>query len=148
MEARAVSPREFTLPVVALAMVGFGAFSERAEAVSVALIAIGAGMFFIGLLLPTLTEFQIGPSGFSGKLRERDQEVQAALEPHSEGLLRTAVTIAGSPEKGRELLDQALVETYMQWQQAKRDGPADTVLKRLGDIASAEVSSAAPGASP
>lgn len=126
-------------------MVGFGTFSHRAEAISVALIAIGAGMFFIGLLLPTLTEFQIGPGGFSGKLRERDREVQAALEPHSEGLLRTAVTIAGSPEKGRELLDQALIETYMQWQRAKREGPADAVLKRLGDLAPAEASSSASG---
>lgn len=133
--ARALSPREITLPVVALAMLGSGVIAHKAPTVSVTLIVVGAGMFFIGVLLPTLTEFQVGTSGFSAKLRERNEEVRTAIDPHSEELLRTAALIAGSPEKGRELLDQALIETYMRWQQAKREGPADAVRKRLDDLA-------------
>lgn len=128
-----INPREFTLPVVALAMVAYGAVSKSGSA-GVTLIVVGAGMFFIALLLPTLTEFKIGPSGFSGKLRERDREVQATIEPESASLLQTAIGLAGSPEAGRELLDRALVETYLRWQQAKREGPADAVRRRLGDL--------------
>jgi hypothetical protein len=44
------------------------------DTVSVTLIVIGAGMFFIGALIPTLTEFQVGPTGFakmSGRLTWR-----------------------------------------------------------------------------
>ncbi|HEY8808516.1 MAG TPA: hypothetical protein VIM28_00720 [Solirubrobacterales bacterium] len=53
-------------------------------------------MFFVGIFLPVLTEFQIGPGGFSGKLRERDQEVQATLEPHTNSL-----TLAPRHSQGR-----------------------------------------------
>jgi hypothetical protein len=118
-------------------MVALGSFNRPTGTVSVALIVVGAGMFFVGMLLPALTEFQIGPSGFSAKLRERDQEVRATLDPHSEDLMRTAALLAGSPEAGRELLDQALVETYLRWQQVKHEGPADAVRRILGDLAPA-----------
>jgi hypothetical protein len=141
---RGIGPRELTLPIVALAMVSFGAFA-RTDAVSVTLIVVGAGMFFIGTLLPALTEFQIGPSGFSAKLRERDEEVQTTLEPHTESLMRTAVLLAGSPEAGQELLDKALIETYLRWQQAKREGPAEAVRKHLGDLAPSAADEAPAG---
>lgn len=134
---RVANPRELTLLFLAAMMVGCGAFAGLTETVSIAMVAIGSGMFFIGILLPALSEFQIGPSGFSGKLRERDQEVQATLEPHTENLMRTAALLAGSTEAGRELLDQALVETYMRWQEAKREGPAEAVLRHLGSLAPA-----------
>ncbi len=136
------------MPAVALAMVGAGIFSEGA--VAVALIVVGAGTFFIGTLEPTLSEFKIGPSGFSAKLRERDLEVKAAIEPESERLLRTATLLAGSPEAGRELLDRALVETYLRWQQAKQEGPADAVHRLMVDLVPAPepTSSAAPGGAP
>jgi hypothetical protein len=132
--ARAVGPREMSLPIVALAMVAVGVAAHAAE-ISVALIVVGSGMFFVGMLLPTLTEFEIGPGGFSAKLRERDHEVRAALEPDEQSLMRAAIALAGTPEKGRELLDQALVETYLRWRQAKQDGPADAVRGRLGELA-------------
>ena len=112
-------------------MVVFGAIQNRVAAISIALIAIGAGMFFISMLLPTLTEFQIGPSGFAAKLRQRDAEVEASLSPESEGLLNLAVQLAGGEKSGQELLERALVETYMRWSQAKRDGPAEAVRAQL-----------------
>jgi hypothetical protein len=134
---RAINPREFTLPIVAAAMAIYGMFSGLAGSVAVALIVLGSGMFFISMLLPTLTEFQIGPGGFSAKLRERDQEIKATLEPESASLLRTATELAGNPEAGKELLDKALVETYMRWQQAKQEGPANTVRRHLDNLAPA-----------
>ncbi len=116
-------------------MVGCGAFAGLGDAVAVALIVVGAGMFFIGMILPTLAEFQIGVKGFSGKLRERDREFQATLDPDAERLMQTAIDLAGNPEAGKELLERALVDTYMRWRQAKRDGAADAVRGQLEELA-------------
>ena len=103
-------------------------FSGLAGSVAVALIVLGSGMIFVSMLLPTLTEFQIGPSGFSAKLRERDQEVEATLEPESgEPAAHRRRRWPGAPRRAGSRLDKALVETCMRWQQAKQDGPADTV---------------------
>lgn len=132
---RIAEPRELFLLALAMTMVAYGAFGGRSETVAVALIAIGSGMFFVGIFLPVLSEFQIGPGGFSGKLRERDQEVQATLEPHTNSLTLAAAALAGSPEAGRELLERALVETYLGWGDAKREGPAEAVIKRLENLA-------------
>lgn len=137
---KTVDATAIALPVVALTMVGAGILSstlELADAVAVALIVVGAGTFFIGALAPVISEFKIGPGGFSAKLRERDDEVRSSLEPDSERLLHTATLLAGNPEQGRELLETALIETYVRWQQAKREGPADTVRKLLADLAPA-----------
>lgn len=144
---RIAEPRELFLLALAMTMVAYGAFGGLSDTVAVALIAIGSGMFFVGIFLPVLTEFQIGPGGFSGKLRERDQEVQATLEPHTNSLTLAAAALAGSPEAGRELLERALVETYLGWQEAKREGPAEAVIKRLENLAptfAVDTSSAAP----
>lgn len=146
---RVGNPRELTLLAIALTMVAFGAFAISSDSVSVAMIAIGSGMFFVGIFLPALTEFQIGPGGFSAKLRERDEEIQATLEPHAEGLMRAAALLAGDPEAGRKMLEQALVETYLGWQQAKQEGPAEAVIRRLEQLAPAPVAETAtvPGGS-
>jgi hypothetical protein len=144
---RIAEPRELFLLALAMTMVAYGAFGGLSDSVAVALIAIGSGMFFVGIFLPVLSEFQIGPGGFSGKLRERDQEVQATLEPHTNSLTLAAAALAGSPEAGRELLERALVETYLGWQEAKREGPAEAVIKRLEILAptfAVEASAAAP----
>jgi hypothetical protein len=138
---RVANPRELTLLALAVIMVIFGAAPGHSDSVAIALIAIGSGMFFVGIFLPVLTEFKIGPSGFSAKLRERDHEIRESLEPHTESLGLFAATLAGTPEGGRELLDRALVETYMRWRQAKEEGPADAVRRILGDLA---VGTAAP----
>jgi hypothetical protein len=144
---RVANPRELTLLVLAVTMVAFGAAAGLTDTVAIALIVVGSGMFFVGIFLPVLTEFQIGPGGFSAKLRERDHEVQATLEPHTESLMSTAALLAGSPEAARELLDRALVETYLRWQQAKSEGPAEAVLRHLGDLAPAVVADASAAAS-
>lgn len=122
-------------------MVGLGVVQNRVAAISIALIAIGAGMFFISMLLPTLTEFQISASGFSAKLRQRDAEVEASLSPESEDLLELAVHLTGGEKSGQELLERAVVETYMRWSRAKRDGPVEAVRTQLHTLAM----SASPG---
>jgi len=132
---RVANPREMTLLALAVTMVVFGAAAGLSDPTSVALIAIGSGMFFIGIFLPVLSEFQIGPGGFSAKLSEREHEVRASLEPHTDGLMRAAAALTGNPEAGRELLERALLETYLGWQDAKREGPAEAVIKRLENLA-------------
>jgi hypothetical protein len=141
---RIANPRELALLGLAVIMVVFGAAAGLSDTTSVALIAIGSGMFFIGLFLPVLSEFQIGPGGFSAKLRERDQEVRTSLEPHTDGLLRAAAALAGDPVAGKQLLEQALLETYLAWQDAKREGPAEAVIKRLESLAPAVAVEASP----
>lgn len=129
-------------------MVACGAFlTDLTDPVAVALIVVGAGMFFIGMLLPTLTEFQIGPGGFSAKLRERDEEIQATLDPDSDRLLQIATQLAGSQKDGEQLLERALVDIYMKWSRARREGPADAVLEQLRNLApkSAQATPSAPG---
>jgi hypothetical protein len=143
---RVANPRELTLLVLAVVMVAFGAAAGLSDSVAVAMIAIGSGMFFVGIFLPALTEFKIGPSGFSAKLRERDQEVQASLEPHAESLGLAAAALAGSPDGGRQLLERALVETYLGWQDAKQEGPAEAVIRRLEVLAPAIAGEPAPPA--
>jgi hypothetical protein len=117
-------------------MVVAGVFvDERSDAVAVALIVVGAGMFFIGMLAPTLSEFKIGPGGFSAKLRERERDVQTALGPDVDGLTRTATWLTGSPEAGKKLVERALIETYMRWPDAQRRGSADAMREKIVELA-------------
>jgi hypothetical protein len=128
-EARAI-----VLPAVALTMVAVGVLLGN-DTVSVTLIVIGAGMFFIGALIPTLTEFQVGPTGFSAKLRERDLDFHTVLGPEADRLVRTATWLAGGPEAGKDLADRALIETYMRWPHERIDNPADAVRERMVEMA-------------
>jgi hypothetical protein len=137
-EAQIFDSRTIAIAAASVVMVVCGAFvASLSDAVALALIVIGAGMFFIGMLLPTLSEFEIGPGGFSAKLRERDEEIKATLDPDTENLMHAATLLAGGGAAGKELLERALAETYLQWKQAKREGPADAVLKRLDELAPA-----------
>lgn len=93
-----------------LAMVALGAFATGlAEAIAIALIVVGAGMFVLALLLPAVSEFEIGPGGFSAKLRERE----ARLQPEGDRLSQLAGLLAGGPAEAEELLRRAIAETYL-----------------------------------
>lgn len=118
-------------------MVAAGAgigLSDHAPSVSIALVVIGAGMFFIGTMMPTLSEFQVGPTGFSAKLRERDEDFQAIFGPNADQLARIGTWLSGSPQAGKELAERALVETYMRWPQEQGD-PTDAVRERMVELA-------------
>lgn len=125
------------LPAVALAMVAIG-IALTGQAVSIPLIVVGSGMFFIGMVMPALTEFQIGPTGFSATLRERDLDFQAVLGPEAEQLVRTGTWLAGNPMAGRDLAERALAETYMRWPQetgAAPASPTNAVRERMVELA-------------
>lgn len=98
------------LAAAGLAMVAVGAFATGlAEAIAIALIVVGAGMFVLALLLPAVSEFEIGPGGFSAKLRERE----ARLKPEGDRLSQLAGLLAGGPAEAEELLRRAIAETYL-----------------------------------
>ncbi len=125
------------LPAVALAMVAIG-IALTGQAVSLPLIVVGSGMFFVGMMMPALTEFQIGPTGFSAKLRERDLDFQAVLGPEAEQLVRTGTWLAGDPMAGRDLAERALAETYMHWPQdsgVTAVSPSNAVRERMVELA-------------
>lgn len=129
------------VPTAAVAMVVGGvALTNVGDAISLALIAIGSGMFFIGMILPTLSEFEIGVTSFRGKLRKRDEEVKSSLDPHAEGLLNAAIARAGSESAGKELLEKAVVDAYMQWSKVRSEGSAGAVHEIItGQAGSGEV---------
>jgi hypothetical protein len=125
-------------------MVGGGVAMYHFQAISLALIVIGAGMFFIGAILPTLSEFQVGPTGFSATLREREQDFRAVLGSETDQLTKTGAWLAGGPEAGKELLERALAETYLRWPDERDHNPADAVRERMVEMA--PPASAAPPA--
>lgn len=130
-----VEPRAIAIPAFSLAMVGGGVAMYHFQAVSLALIVIGAGMFFIGAILPTLSEFQVGPTGFSATLRERELDFQAVLGSEADQLTKTGAWLAGSSEAGKELLERALAETYLRWPEERNHNPADAVRERMVEMA-------------
>lgn len=114
------------------------------QGVSVALIVVGSGMFFVGALLPTLTEFQVGPTGFSAKLRERDLDFQASFGPEAEQLMRVGTWLAGGTEAGRDLVERALTETYLRWPYERANDPAGVVRERMVEMAPPATAAPAP----
>lgn len=133
-----VESRAITVPLVALSLVVVGVVVGVAfdgTAASVPLIVLGSGMFFLGTLMPTLTEFQIGPAGFSAKLQERDRDFRAILGADAESLVRTGTWLAGGPEAGKDLAERALVDAYMRWPHERVADPATAVRERMVELA-------------
>jgi DNA-directed RNA polymerase specialized sigma24 family protein len=117
-----------------LALLLAGVFLDVADATGIALIVIGAGVFLIGVLLPLISEFQVGPGGFSAKFRERDREFEAALNSEQMQLARLGAWLAGDPHSGKQLAEQALRDTYLRWPDARTD-PGNAVRRHLVSLA-------------
>lgn len=113
------------------------------QTASVPLIVLGSGMFFIGMVMPALTEFEVGPTGFSAKLRERGVDFLASLGPEADQLIRTGTWLAGGPEAGKDLAERALVETYMRWPPGSVD-LATAVRERMVELAPPAMPQQAP----
>lgn len=113
------------------------------EPASLPLIVLGSGMFFIGMVMPTLTEFEVGPTGFSAKLRERGVDFLASLGPEADQLIRTGTWLAGGPEAGRSLAERALIETYVRWPPGSVD-LATAVRERMVELAPPAMPQPAP----
>ncbi|HEX7245856.1 MAG TPA: hypothetical protein VF245_09855 [Solirubrobacterales bacterium] len=113
------------------------------EPTSIPLIVLGSGMFFVGMVMPALTEFEVGPTGFSAKLRERSVDFLASLGPEADQLIRTGTWLAGGPEAGRDLAERALIETYLRWPPGSVD-LATAVRERMVELAPPAMPQPAP----
>jgi DNA-directed RNA polymerase specialized sigma24 family protein len=141
-----MTARNALVPVVGFLMLVAGVvLTGLTDAVAIALIVVGAGMFLIGILLPALTEFEIGPGGFSAKLRERDDEARVALEPDSERLGRIAMWLSGDPSAGKALAEEALAEIRVHWQESRREDPRAAARRRLVELAAKAAPAVGPG---
>jgi DNA-directed RNA polymerase specialized sigma24 family protein len=75
------------------------------------LIVLGAAQVAVGLLLPRLTEFEIGPAGLKTKIRPAEQAVALSVAGEASRLNRFARLMCGNAEQARELVEEALVRT-------------------------------------
>jgi hypothetical protein len=124
--------RSALLLILGLAMLLAGVFlADLPQSTGVGLIVVGSGIFLVGVLLPLVTEFQIGPGGFSAKLRERDREFQSAVSPQAHNLETLAVALAGDPTEGRQLAEKALAGSYGDWTRAESADPVEEARRRL-----------------
>lgn len=112
------------------------------EAVAIALIAIGAGQVTMGVLLPRLSEFEIGPGGLKAKLRERDAEVTPIIEQDGERLGRLAAFLAASPADAPQVAQEALAETYAELRRTA--DPAGDARRRVVEAVREQASEPGP----
>jgi hypothetical protein len=76
-----------------------------------AMVVMGVGTLFTAILLPKLSEFQLGPGGFRTKLNAQDAPSVAPLDTDPETLSRFATLVSGDPILARSLVEEALVWT-------------------------------------
>jgi hypothetical protein len=101
--------RSILLGLGGVGMVLLGVFLGLSDGVAIALIVGGAGLFLVAVLLPAVTELEIGPGGFSAKLRAREEELRA----DEDRLGQLAGLLAGGPAEAEELLRRAIAEAYL-----------------------------------
>lgn len=91
------------------AMLAGGLLYPGAQAVTATtLIVLGAAQLAVGVLLPRLTEFEIGPAGLKTKLVPSAPEVAPSLVSEAGRLNRFAHLMCGDAELARELVEDAL----------------------------------------
>lgn len=81
-------------------------------------LALAVGLAVLGVVLPTLVEADLGPTGLSFKrlVEERDAETERAFSPgFVDSLTRFAVRLVGEHEAAT-LVEEALARTYADWQ--------------------------------
>jgi hypothetical protein len=115
--------RSVLLGLGGVAMVALGVvITSLPEGIAIALIVVGAGLFMLALLLPVVSEFEIGPGGFSAKLTRREQ----ALQGEGDRLAQLAGLLAGGEAEAEDLLRRAIAEAYL-----AREDPAEVARRKL-----------------
>jgi DNA-directed RNA polymerase specialized sigma24 family protein len=77
-------------------------------AVATTLIVVGAGQMSVGLLLPRLTEFEIGPGGVKTKMDTETTRPRMLFEAEANRLNRFAYLMCGDRAQAREIVELAL----------------------------------------
>jgi DNA-directed RNA polymerase specialized sigma24 family protein len=96
----------------AMLLAGFF-YPGRQAAAATTFIVAGAGMVAVGILLPRMREFEIGPGGFKTKM-ESNQPPQPLLDMQADKLTRFAYLVSGDLVHARELVEEALARSRQQ----------------------------------
>lgn len=115
-------------------LVGFLYDGPKKDTVASVLILLGAAELAIGLLLPRLSELEIGPSGFKTKLASSDDEFRVVFNAEAPRLERFAKLVCGDATLARELVEEALVRTREQQRHVARSERGALALRTLTEL--------------
>jgi DNA-directed RNA polymerase specialized sigma24 family protein len=103
-----------------LALVGIGLFVAgilvSGDKLGVTLVVLGVSIMTLGVLLPLVSEAEIGPGGLKLKkaLRDWDGEFEPFVRAESESLQRFAALLSGAPPaQATEFVEEALARGYV-----------------------------------
>jgi DNA-directed RNA polymerase specialized sigma24 family protein len=117
--------RGIALAAVGIALLAIGLLlGDDRGGIATALIVIGAGQVTMGVLLPQLTELEIGPGGFKAKLRARDEEIGVVVERQGRQLAELAAFLGAGADGAQGAAEAALARTY-----AEAPPPEDPVAR-------------------
>ncbi len=109
-------PQRIALGLAAVVTAAVGAFVETT--VGLVLIAAGAGLLLLAVVLPAVTEVELGfPAGVKvvAAARQRENQLRAALTDHRGDLELCARLLSGDPEAGPRLLEAAWAQATVRW---------------------------------
>ena len=91
--------------LIALGMIGGN--ESRADT----MMWFGLGLLPLGLLMPRLRNFEVGPGGVKATLAEGDEAFKVVFRAEADRLYRFAYFMCGDPDQARELVESALAKT-------------------------------------
>jgi DNA-directed RNA polymerase specialized sigma24 family protein len=113
---------------------GFLYNGPKKDTIASILILLGAGELAVGLLLPRLSELEIGPSGFKTKLASSDDEFRLVFNAEAPRLERFAKLMCGDAALARELVEEALARTREQQRHVARIERGALALRTLTEL--------------
>lgn len=114
---------------IALIVAGFALPGTETKAVNVTVV-LGVGVACVSLLLPRLSEFELGPKGFRTKLNP-EAASGLTLDGDAGELTRFAALVSGDPATGRDLVEEAVARTTRQRRGAKSEARTALILQTL-----------------
>jgi DNA-directed RNA polymerase specialized sigma24 family protein len=113
---------------------GFLYPGPKKDVIVTVLVLAGAGMLPIGVLLPRLSELEIGPAGFRTKLTDDDTEFRPIFNAEAPRLNRFAKFMCGNASLARELVEEALARTREQQRAIPRADRGVVALRTLIEL--------------
>jgi len=107
-------PRSWLLGIVGLALFVGGVVASR-SALALTLVVLGVGLFTLGVLLPLVTDAEIGPGGIKLRkaIRDWDGEFRPFIEAEHQSLCRFAALLSQAPQPQVEVfVEDALARAY------------------------------------
>jgi DNA-directed RNA polymerase specialized sigma24 family protein len=127
--------RSTALCVIGVGLLVAGFFYPGSQsAVATTLVVMGSGEVAVGLLLPRMTELEIGPGGVKTKIAVALEQDATLFEVQPASLTRFAVLMCGDPDQGRELVEEALARGRQHQRRLSQGERGVFVLRTLVDL--------------